>query len=182
MSIIKRLINELLGTNKPKQQAEKQKPNPQPQAEKEGGSAVVVKHHRVAGVSNYLDNILTFAKENPDYSLKKSELMKRKKYDEYIYQYCFSSGKVELIPEPTNPHDPNAVQVLIDKKLVGYIKAGSCKHILNLINGDRIEKIEAKIKGGNHKLLYYDECEEKYILEDQKLNIGIELSIHERNK
>ena len=26
-----------------------------------------------------------------------------------------------LIPEPTNPHDPNAVRVEIDEKLVGYL-------------------------------------------------------------
>jgi hypothetical protein len=30
-------------------------------------------------------------------------------------------GLARLVPEPTNPHDPNAIQVIIEGQLVGYL-------------------------------------------------------------
>src|SRR5919204_1979980 len=30
-------------------------------------------------------------------------------------------GLALLVPEPTNPHDPNAVQVLVEQHVVGYL-------------------------------------------------------------
>ena len=145
--------------------------------------STIVKHHRVAGVSHYTDNLLTLATENPDYVLKKNELIKRKMFNETIYQYDFYPGKVDVIPEPTNQYDPNAVQVLIDEKLVGYIKAGSCKHILNLINENRIEKIESKIEGGKYKCLISNDISgEDCEVERGTDEFRIKLTIYERNK
>lgn len=184
MSIIKKLINELLGTNKPKQQAEQPQQHPQPQAEKECENAIVKKRHRVAGVSHYTENLLLLAKENPDYSLRKNEIIKRNKCDECIYQHKFSYSNIELIPEPTNQYDPNAIKVIIDGQHIGYIKAGSCKHILNLINEKRIERIEAKIKGGKYKCLcqHGDDPKEDSEMEYGKDSYSIDLFFYERNK
>ena len=30
-------------------------------------------------------------------------------------------GLAVLVPEPTNPHDPNAIQVMVENRLVGYL-------------------------------------------------------------
>lgn len=180
--LLKLLMKSLGADNNQNQQTGEPPQKQVPQMQEQNN--IVVKHHRVAGVSHYKDNILTLARENPDYNLKKNELIKRQLFDEYIDQYKFFPEKVELMPEPTNQYDPNAVQVLVDGKLVGYIKAGSCKHILNIINENRIEKIEAKIKGGKYKCLlcHGDVPEEDCEMERGTAEFRIELSIYERNK
>lgn len=110
-----------------------------------------IKKYKVAGVSHYKENVLSFASKNPQYSFTKKEMIASDLPS--IYEFNFKTGKTTLIPEPTNPHDPNAVKVIIDEKHVGYIKKGSCKHILNLLNQNRIEKIESEIGGGSYKTL-----------------------------
>lgn len=57
-------------------------------------------------------------------------------------------GVPELIPEPENLHDPNAIKVLIDGYHVGYIKSGSCAHVRQLIDGGLIHHLSATIYRG----------------------------------
>ena len=46
-------------------------------------------------------------------------------YQDALHEITQDEQRLEttaaLIPEPTNPHDPNAVKVEIDGKLVGYL-------------------------------------------------------------
>ena len=46
-------------------------------------------------------------------------------YQEALHEIAKGEQRLEvtaaLIPEPSNPHDPNAVRVEIDGKLVGYL-------------------------------------------------------------
>lgn len=140
MSILKKLINAF------------EKPQNQPNTQSHPQAKTV--KHKVAGVTHYKDNILSFARPNPQYSFSKKEMIAKEIGT--IYEYNFKPGKTELIPEPTNPHDPNAIKVVIDGKHVGYIKGGSCKRVLNLLEGKRIEKIESIIGGGKYKCLELD--------------------------
>lgn len=41
----------------------------------------------------------------------------------------------ELIPEPSNPHDPNAIRVEIDGRLVGYLSRDNAIKYGQLITG-----------------------------------------------
>ncbi len=41
--------------------------------------------------------------------------------------------EIQLKREPTNPYDPNAVQCLIDGKLVGYIDREDTLHLQDLL-------------------------------------------------
>lgn len=138
-----------------------------------------VKTYKVTGTSHYLDNIMTLSTENFDYDLSKKELINEGYENERIYQYDFYPIKTELIPEPDNPYDPNAVKVIVDNTLVGYIKAGSCKHILNIIKNDKIKKIDCIIKGGKYKYLSYDYEEDTYELEKSEVGFFVELKITE---
>ena len=148
--------------------------------EKQQAPTNTVKHHYVAGVAHYKENIISIATENPNYKLTKSEIVKKNLCEEMIYQYCFPSYKTQLIPDLSNQYDSNAIKVLINDKHVGYIKAGSCKHILNLINENKIKKIETTIKGGKYKMVYFDEEEEKYLIENDQSEYRIKLSIFEQ--
>ena len=113
--------------------------------------------HNVTGISHYTNNILKLATKNPAYALSKKEIIAKKLCDQKIFEYTFAPKTTELIPEPTNPHDPNAIKVVIDGQLVGYVKAGSCTQILKLMKENRIARIDGEIYGGNHKMIYDDE-------------------------
>lgn len=135
-----------------------------------------VETHKITGMSHYIDNIMSLASENYDYSLKKRELIEEDILNERIYQYEFYPIKTELIPEPDNPYDPNAVKVIVDGEHVGYIKKGSCSRILKLLREDMIEKIETEIKGGKYKIVLYD-YDDTYTLEKDNAPFSVHLSI-----
>lgn len=136
-----------------------------------------IETHKVAGVSYRVDEIASLGLENEDYNYSKKELIELGYEGERIYQYEFYPTKTELIPEPDNPHDPNAVKVIVDNVHVGYIKSGSCRHILNLLKNNRITKIDCEIGGGKYKSLEYDLYEDKYNLEKSESQIFVHLKL-----
>lgn len=139
----------------------------------------------VTGTSHYQKAIESLGSENYDFELSKKELIDQGFEDEKIYLYEFSPTKVELIEEPDNPYDPNAIKVLIDNVLVGYIKKGRCSHVKKLLHSGKIRKIDADIYGGKYKMLYseYDDEKDKdvYYIEKDKSDyyVTIEISIEE---
>lgn len=125
-----------------------------------------VKTYKVAGVSYRLKNIMELAAENDFYSYSKKELIKVELTGQRVWKYVFCADKVELVPEPDNPQDPNAIKVIIDGLHVGYIKAGTCAHLLKVIREGRLGKIEAVIGGGPYKYVgcvdYTEDGDEVY--------------------
>jgi hypothetical protein len=82
---------------------------------------------RVVGTSHYQDALL--------------ELSGRTADDEVRVQ------KIALfVPEPDNPHDPNAIAVTIDGRLVGYLSRDENTHWLDVVTGNEIGA-EAMIAG-----------------------------------
>lgn len=140
-----------------------------------------IKNHRVTGTSHYESNILKLATENKDYAKTKSELIQSGLVEKNIYQYNFHPHKTELVPEPTNQYDTNAIKVIIDDQHVGYIKAGSCSHMLKLINENRIQNITSKINGGTYKCVIVNggpDCD-SYELIKEKSGYSITVTIIE---
>lgn len=137
------------------------------------------KSYKVTGVSHYTKAILSLKVENIDYDYSKKELIDEGLENDKIYQYEYYPIKTELVPEPDNPYDPNAIKVIVDNVLVGYIKSGSCSHVLKLINEGKIEKIETIISGGKYKYLDYDEYEDKYDLIKSEDPLIVNLKITE---
>lgn len=138
-----------------------------------------VKTYKVAGVSYREKDIIALGLENEDYSLTKKEIIENGLEDDRIYEYEFYPDKIELVPEPENPHDPNAIKVIVDGVHVGYIKSGSCSHVHKLLKENRIEKIDCTIGGGKYKYLDYDIDEDKYTLEKSDSPIFVHLEITE---
>lgn len=159
------------------------------QAEEEPATAVpagTVKTYKVAGVTHYEQNIMSFAQENPEYNLSQKQLTDGAfmLYDtEKIWKYDFSTPKIELVPEPDNAYDANAIKVMADGKHVGYIKSGSCSHLLKCIQEQRIAGITCQIGGGPYKLLEKEKeaisGETFYSLEPGKTNLFVHLSVTE---
>lgn len=130
----------------------------------------------VAGVSFYHDDILELATENPIFDYSKRQLIDEGYEDERIYEYKFYPTNVELVEEPDNPHDANAIKVIIDGVHVGYIKSGSCSRVKNLLRSGKVVSIDADIYGGKYKVLYQDD-DDKYLIETNETEIGAKVSI-----
>lgn len=137
------------------------------------------KKYKVTGISHYTKNIMKLASKNEDFKLSKKDMIEEGLEGSRVYEYDFYGIKARLEPEPDNQYDPNAVKVLIDDLHVGYIKSGSCTHILNIMSQNRIEKIDFEIGGGKYKFLGYDEYEDKYFMEKEEIPFYIHLNITE---
>ena len=131
-----------------------------------------IENHHVAGTSFRQKEIASLAYENFEYDMSKNELIDEFDENEKIYKYYFNPNKTELIEEPDNPHDPNAIKVVIDDVLVGYIKKNSCSRVRNLLHSNSILKIDAEISGGPYKIIYsdYDDDKEKDVYTVEKGN------------
>lgn len=158
------------------------------QAEEQPATAAsveTVKTYKVAGVTHYEKNIMHFAEENEVYSYTKKELVDSWTGldEEKIWKYEFSTPTIELVPEPDNAYDPNAIKVMADGLHVGYIKAEDCAHLLKCIREQRISRISCWIGGGPYKLLIedYDIDKDKQVftLERDKINLFVHLSVTE---
>lgn len=127
------------------------------------------KTYRVTGIQHYMDNLLNLAVPNDDYTLSKRDLIDLGLTDERIWEHIFCASTANLVPEPDNPHDPRAIKVVAEGEHIGYIKAGSCAHLLKVIRENRILKIECEIAGGPYKRIDedydYDKDKEVYTLE-----------------
>lgn len=113
--------------------------------------------HKVAGTSYHMDAIMALAEENPDYDLTKREIIDDDLVGERIYQYTFTDGPVELVDDPDNEHDPNAIKVLVAGQHIGYIKRGSTGRVHNLQRAGRVLGVTAEIYGGKYKVVICDD-------------------------
>lgn len=136
---------------------------------------------KVAGISfrenDIIDQIMI---ENDDYDLSKREAVELGLIDERIYRYIGAPSDVQLIPEPDNPHDENAVKVISDGLHIGYVPTGKTKKVKQILSTKDIISISCDIYGGQYKFIsedYNDSGKEVYTVEKGKTNIGAEIII-----
>lgn len=148
------------------------------------GPTAAEKKYKVTGLQYYMDNLITLAHENYEYDLSKRELIDDGLTEQRVYQYEFYPHKTELVPEPDNPNDPKAIKVVVNDQHIGYIKAGSCGHLLRVIREGRIVKIDCDIGGGRYKYLSLDDYTESgkeiYTLEKDEAPFYVHLKITEK--
>lgn len=144
---------------------------------------VIYKTYRVAGVSYREKNIMDLSADNDQYTWSKKELAEDSLYGTRytrVYKYEWSPQTVELIPEPDNPEDPNAVKVMVDNVHIGYIKAGSCRHVLKILRENRAKEITCEISGGPYKYISYDDIEDSCLIEKDTAPLFAKLTIAEK--
>ena len=152
-----------------------QPPKPEPSAPTKV-NPIKCETHKVTGMSNYMDNIMSLAEYNDAYDFTKKELIDEGFIYERVYQYEFHPKKVELVPEPDNPVDKNAIKVVIDGAHVGYIKAGSCGRIRNLLNSNTIKNIDITIAGGKYKIILSED--DRYIMDKDDIPFFVHLDFY----
>ena len=138
----------------------------------------------VAGLNFYMDNLMSMMVPNYLYNYRKQELIDTCNTDINIYKQTIEDKQVELIQDPDNPHDPNAVKVLLGGKQIGFVPAESCTHILDLMRSDRIVNLAYTVEGGKYKRVDedYDSIKDKstYSMENGEDDYSVTLYIREK--
>ena len=115
---------------------------------------------------------------------KKQDLIDTCNYDVPIYKDIVADAHLKLTHEPDNPHDPNAIMVLLNDRLVGYIAAKDCKHLLHVMDNDLMVSMTCDIYGGKYKIVNedYDALRDKstYSMDRGEDEYGITIRIREK--
>lgn len=106
----------------------------------------------VAGASYYCDSIARCMKKNPKYRLPDDEIIDLG--SDRVYEFFPLDSNAILMPEPNNPHDKNAVMVLVENNLVGYVPAEYALFVKDLIVRKSLSFASVSILGGNMKMIY----------------------------
>lgn len=171
--------------NAQKEEPVKSTPKPAPQQAKiapRPAQPSTVKTYKVTGMQYRMENLMSLASENPDYSSTKRELIQDGLIGERVWKYDFYAKWAGVVPEPDNPYDPNAIKVVLEGVHVGYIKAGSCAHLLKVLRENRIGRIAFEVAGGPYKWIGEDineDGKEVYTLERGDVPYYVHLHITE---
>jgi hypothetical protein len=145
---------------------------------------MITKEYEVAGIDFYLKNLLSLMETNYLYSYKKQDLIDTCNYDIPIYKNVLAATNLQLLHEDDNPHDPNAVVVLLDDKIVGYIPRKDCKHVRYLMDNDLVVRFSCNVFGGKYKQVTEDYNWEKdrstYSMETGEDEYGMTITIVEK--
>lgn len=131
------------------------------------GPRATFERHKVAGTTYHLDAIMELAEDNPDYDMTQREIIDAGMEEQRIYQYTFPDSPVELVDDPDNEQDPNAIKVLVAGQHIGYIKRGSTGRIHKLQRSGRVLGITAEIYGGRYKIV---RCVEEYQMQHYEMD------------
>lgn len=128
---------------------------------------------KVAGISHYEKGIIeTLASENDDYDMTKKEIVDAYMTDESIYKYTVDVDDVQLVPEPDNPYDPNAIKVIVDGVLIGHVPGRSTKRVKQILT--QSPEIICEIYGGPSKIVF-EESDGTYTMKKRDHNFGAEV-------
>lgn len=157
--------------------------NAAPAAEDEKPKYIIT-DYPVKGVFAHEDEIFHNLMEiNPVYEYTKSELIESFMSDSPVYKWIPKQLPAELIPEPENKYDPNAIRVVIGGITIGYVPKESCIKVLDIINSGRLDNVAYEIAGGAFKLLEedYDPIKDKssYSLETGRGELYAKIYIRE---
>lgn len=112
---------------------------------------------KATGTSFRDKDILSLLCENDIYTMSKKELIENYMTDEPIYKYETAAGSAELIPEPENEYDSNAIAIYLDNIHIGYVPAKKCSKVKKLLDSDSIAFIFAEITGDPYKIIEMNE-------------------------
>lgn len=106
----------------------------------------------VAGVNYRMKEVIKLATKIKKFDMSAKKLIEIGYQNRNVYRYYFINEPVELRPEPTNPHDPNAIMVLINNVHVGYVPKNDIQRVRDFL--PHTQSISAQIKGGEYRVVY----------------------------
>lgn len=126
----------------------------------QNSSDLVTERIHVRGESFYEESFNELRYKNYEYDYSKKEIIEEGLDGHRIYQYDFDPVNVELIDEPDNPKDPNAIAVYVCGHQIGHVPHGSTAHIRNVREKYGIQRITAEMGGGKYKIVFEDDDNE----------------------
>ena len=125
----------------------------------------------VAGIYNYKENISKLATPMKKWSMTDEQLI-QKYPGKKIYKNYYANEPLQLVYEPTNPYDPNAIKVFINNLHVGYVPKEQCTRIKQILETGAVT-ITATVSGGDSKIIYANGIKEEY---SEPMNIKIRVT------
>lgn len=117
----------------------------------------VFKNFQLKGVFAHEDEIFhNLMERNSEYDYTKSDMIEYCVPGFPVYKWIPRELPAQLIPEPDNKYDPNAIRVDVGGIAVGYIPKENCAEVLNDLESGKIENVAYEIAGGAFKLLEED--------------------------
>jgi len=90
-----------------------------------------------------------------------------------VYEVSINDWTViELVPEPDNKYDPNAVKVVSEFGVLGYVPADKTLNVKSIL--EKGHTLSWSLVGGKYK--YYDDFENK--VKTKTLTYGIEIYLN----
>lgn len=111
----------------------------------------------IAGLYYHEDALIEAATENKYYDMDNKDLIATGKKKVYAYYF---HGDLVFEEEPTNKYDKNAIKILLNDKLIGYVPHDFNLKMKSLIANNSIIKVEYKITGGEYKEIWNGRVEE----------------------
>lgn len=124
----------------------------------------------VAGVPYRMKEVIKLASKIKKFDMPAKRLIEIGYQSRNVYRYYFKNEPVELRPEPTNPHDPNAIMVLINNIHVGYVPQTDIQNVNKFL--PYAQSISAQITGGEYRVVF-SETEEANFSEPVKIIIRL---------
>ena len=136
-------------------------------------------HYDIAGIYYHQENLEKIVEINPLFSAKRNDVIAQadKLLDKQIFKYDYKNPyNARLIPEPTNPEDPNAIQIVVNDCHIGYIRRRVTSPMSDIMSAE-IVSCTCKIHGGKYKILRYDSETGKYSLTSHDEHFGGQLTV-----
>lgn len=128
----------------------------------------------VAGVYYRQEEIIRdLMTESYEYGLSKKEIIEEGLEETRIYKYELFESDAHLVPEPENPHDPNAIKVMVSDVLIGYVPAEKTARVKSILDKKDIVKLTCQIYGGEYRYLQ----DEDSSIEHDSTNLKASVSI-----
>lgn len=90
------------------------------------------------GTYNYLVTLSGESFDNEDGSSRQAEIAR-----------CYRGDSVQLVPEPSNPHDSGAVAALSSRGIkIGYVSRAYTERVRALLDGGTVEGVWIKLIAG----------------------------------
>lgn len=99
----------------------------------------------VVGMRYYLEDIYKLATLNPNYESTVSP-------EKRVFKYYFKNHPTTLAFDPQNEHDANAIRVLIDGVMIGFISAEENLRVGEILRQRSVAHISSFIGGGKYKI------------------------------
>lgn len=129
----------------------------------------------VSGTSRRQNAIKSLGFENDEYRYTKRQIQVAGLEDEEIERLHFPDLAAALVPDPGNPHDANAIKVLLSGVFIGYIPAESAVRVKQLMDHGKISHVSARIVGGPY--MVYDSVEDEFYKKDLLYGVRLHLQI-----